>query len=579
MKVLLTTLLLTLFISCQKDRGIVHELDRIKSIGDTNTVEAFALIDSIRPIVRNSSQYAQMKFDLLSIRVADKAEIIPTSDSLIRRVFPYFMEKGTEREIQEVYYYAGSVYRDLEDYPRALSYFLKAKDICTKDFDSLMLRNTYSNLTYVYTSVQDYPNALKIAKIEYALSKEMGILNITDLNQLGTTLMHALFQQKDKSGRIFEESYGLLKKKWNEIRESDRYYYSFKILYYLCLTDRKVLAEECYKMVKREFPECPQTTFQKIAIMRYYMMKDRMEEAALLCRDALNGATHIEDRYDCVKYLFVIYSTMNNTEMAAYYGDKFRRINDTLDFGQRQILAATVNNQYKYHKERDKEMQLEKEGSRRRTTAILVVSASILLIILVALLYYRKKTILLRQLVERENDLARVKDLVHDKELALDKLEKNTAQLSSVLSEVQEKKDELSKKYDSQSSEIKSLQEHLKDIETEKKTILCDFMQAYFQSESKLKDEDFHSLMQKVTEGGIKMTENYWKTLYTIVDGQDPAFSRKVRDHVKPFNDEKVKYCYLMRYGLKSPQIKTIMNTKSSTHYRRMEELNWVWMN
>jgi tetratricopeptide (TPR) repeat protein len=578
MKVLLTTLLLTLFISCQKDRGIVHELDRIKSIGDTNTVEAFALTDSIRPIVRNSSQYAQMKFDLLSIRVADKAEIIPTSDSLIRRVFPYFMEKGTEREKQEVYYYAGSVYRDLEDYPRALSYFLKAKDICTKDFDSLMLRNTYSNLTYVYTSVQDFSNALTMAKEDYLLSKRMGIVDVTDLDQVGIALLNVGGAEREAES-FFEKSFRLLKKLWSTLNESDRHYYSISALRNFSKVGRKDLAEECYKMIEEEFPETPMTNVQKTYIASYYIMENRWEDAIHLYKEILNSRTTLEERYSCLKHLSYIYSTVNNTEMAAYYGDKFCRITDTLDFGQRQILAATVNNQYKYYKERDKEMQLEKEESRRRTTAILVVSASILLIILVALLYYRKKTILLRRLVERENDLARVKDLVHDKELALDKLEKDTAQLSSVLSEVQEKKDELSKKYDSQSSEIKSLQEHLKDIETEKKTILSDFMQAYFQSESKLKDEDFNSVMQKVTEGGIKMTENYWKTLYTIVDGQDPAFSRKVRDHVKPFNDEKVKYCYLMRYGLKSPQIKTIMNTKSSTHYRRMEELNWVWRN
>jgi hypothetical protein len=38
-----------------------------------------------------------------------------------------------------------------------------------------------------------------------------------------------------------------------------------------------------------------------------------------------------------------------------------------------------------------------------------------------------------------------------------------------------------------------------------------------------------------------------------------------------------VKYCYLMRYGMKSTQIMHVMNTKSSTHYRRMEDLSWVW--
>ncbi|MBR4921953.1 MAG: hypothetical protein IKZ62_11670, partial [Prevotella sp.] len=50
------------------------------------------------------------------------------SDLMIKKLMSYFEDKGSLNEKQEVFYYAGSVYRDLQDTPRALEYFLKSLD-------------------------------------------------------------------------------------------------------------------------------------------------------------------------------------------------------------------------------------------------------------------------------------------------------------------------------------------------------------------------------------------------------------------------------------------------------------------
>lgn len=600
MKSVFVTLLVLLFISCHKDSGVIKELDRIKTIGDTNSVEALSLLDSIRPYAANSSQYAQMKYDLLTVRVSDKAMIVPESDSLIKRVLPYFLKNGNTKEKQETYYYAGSVYRDLEDYPRALSYYLKAKELCVKDYDSLILRNTYSNLVFVYYGTQDFLKAFIMAKRSCLLSNELGILDPTDLNQLGISLLGAT-KDKEKAGKVFEESYRLLKSQWNTIPYSERLYHTSMLLHFFCLTDRLNLAEECYNLINSEFPGTQVTNTQKFNLAIYYIRKNRLSDAAAMLEDIMSGNTDVSMRYDCTKYLSEIYSVISDTKKAIYYSSLFRNLTDTVDFGGRQTMAATVNNQYKYYKEKNSEVRLIRKSEKWEKRVSIVTYVSIFVIALIIVLYFRNKSILLKKLFETETTLTRVKEKVREGKTQLAAQENHIASLHSELEKSQKTKNELDEKMNSQTIEIATLKETLENMAVEKtslekeaqkvkaqldgqfeetrrkKELFSGFMQAYFLSESKLKNEEFAGIMQKVADYSTPMTEAYWKKLYAVVDEQNPDFSQKVREHIQPFNEEKVKYCYLMRYGMKSTQIMHVMNTKSSTHYRRMEDLSWVW--
>lgn len=154
-----------LLISCSNyyDSSL-DRMERIKEIGNENPKMALVMLDSLEADIRNESDYVKNKYDLLKIRLNDKAENMPSSDIMIRRLIKYFEERGSISEKQEVYYYAGSIYRDLQDTPRALEYFFRSRDLAIdhKECDHIMLRNTYSNLQYIFYMVQDYPNAVEM---------------------------------------------------------------------------------------------------------------------------------------------------------------------------------------------------------------------------------------------------------------------------------------------------------------------------------------------------------------------------------------------------------------------------------
>ena len=159
-------------VSCSKE-NVLNELEQIKIIGDKNPQKALIMLDSLEIDMRESSDYIRSKYDLLRIRLNDKADNMPNSDIIIKRLIEYFEKKGSLSEKQEVYYYAGSIYRDLQDTPQALEYFLKSLDYTSsnRNYDTIMLRNTYSNLNYLYYRVQNYNDAVNMAKKELAICK------------------------------------------------------------------------------------------------------------------------------------------------------------------------------------------------------------------------------------------------------------------------------------------------------------------------------------------------------------------------------------------------------------------------
>ena len=140
-----TILVILLNTSCTNhcNEWLMYKLDEIKAMGDTLPKVAMRRLDSIKPLFENECEYMRNKLMLLGIRLHDKAYITHTSIKPIEDVCRYFEENGTVAEVQEAYYYMASVYRDLNDYPNAVTYFLKSAEIAenNSDIDGVLWEN------------------------------------------------------------------------------------------------------------------------------------------------------------------------------------------------------------------------------------------------------------------------------------------------------------------------------------------------------------------------------------------------------------------------------------------------------
>ena len=74
-----------LFVVSCSNHHTLDKLEQIKKIGNHEPDKALMMLDSLEIDVREENDYVKHKYDLLRIRLNDKAFIIPTSDIMIKQ--------------------------------------------------------------------------------------------------------------------------------------------------------------------------------------------------------------------------------------------------------------------------------------------------------------------------------------------------------------------------------------------------------------------------------------------------------------------------------------------------------------
>ena len=113
----------------REEHQLLESIEQIWQQSETDLSEANVRAEKLRDSVRVSSEYVRQKYNLLTIRLRDKKNIIPSSPDSAIQTLSYFANRKNAIDKERAYYYMGSAYRDLKDYPRAVSHFLNAIDV------------------------------------------------------------------------------------------------------------------------------------------------------------------------------------------------------------------------------------------------------------------------------------------------------------------------------------------------------------------------------------------------------------------------------------------------------------------
>ena len=111
---------------CTDNSRLRDEIDRAGRLADTRPDSAIALLDSLSPAIDQADRATRMRYDLMLIKSRDKTYIEHRNDSMIAPVVEYFTGHSDPDLTPLALYYAGRVYSDLGDAPRALDYFQQA---------------------------------------------------------------------------------------------------------------------------------------------------------------------------------------------------------------------------------------------------------------------------------------------------------------------------------------------------------------------------------------------------------------------------------------------------------------------
>lgn len=566
--------LLFLFFSCTHDETL-EKLDQIKVQGDTNPSLAIAMLDSLDMRVREESKYIKAKYDLLQIRLKDKADIVPTSDIVITRLVEYFDKHGSSLEKQEVYYYAGSVYRDLHDTPRSLSHFFQslqyAKE-CT-ECDTATLRNTYSNLQYLYYRVQNYTDALSMAKQELVLCSQINDDLVLPYMHIGSSFVG--LDSLKQAEKAFDSAFSIIKK------SNDDSAYQAALILLLCQYADFSCMNKARQVKARILtdPLYEYDAFSCIAFAQYYKSLGIEDSSVIYCRRVLDKHQDLYNMYDAAKLLYKIFNKQGDLEKANDYANIYMQLSDSIDFGERQTLAATVNNEYKYHLDQKKEQRLKEETEQYKNTLVGTLFVIFILICLFYTYYIHKKNKHLRAFIQLTSDFQRATNegeklrleiCNKEEELASSRIELRKA--SQELDLVRQDLERVTKELHESGEALKSKELQLSDKIEQNKT----FLNLLHQSELAGKAEDIIHTIRQSSNGLKEMRPADWKQFYQAVDEIYPHFKDRILQELGTFTEQQMQVCYLMRVGLSKPQIQNLTNLSRVTVWRWVKKYDWI---
>ena len=547
---------------------VVDRMDGIKAIGNKDPKLATKMLDSVYTDIVDASEYTKMKYELLRVRLNDKNDVIPTSNRMVEVLKDYFNSNGTSREKQEAYFYAGSVYRDLDDTPRAIENFynsieaIKESDEC----DTVLLRNAYSNLFCLFTNVQDDSTALEMADKEYFLSRKINDITIHSIMHWAESLVDD--GQKRRGEKYLDEAFDSIR--LEKYAEEDNYIYI--LLSYYSNLKLKDKANECYALIRRRGLK-RNDAFVAYIFGSYYEQQNLPDSAIACYLRIFNEGDNEYAMYDASKKLFHLYSQRGNLAAANRYGAEFIRLSKELDLSKNQKLAATVNNKYKYNLDR-KYVQDVEQGRTVYMRATVAVSVSLVLLALLFVIFYilkRNKT--LRQQIAVDRELGEAKEQYKK---ALEKLAENTQQLSTVKAELAASAELLrhsNADIDRYTADLQKAKEELAEKRRQSQTL----MQMLHRTEFSVQAEDVVISVKEAARGKRKLEGDDWLQLYAAVDSLYPGFRDILTERIGTFSEQQMQVCYLMRIGLNNPQIKNVSDVPRTTIWRWTKAYGWIY--
>lgn len=552
-----------LLLSCSdsENNALLYQLDDIKTMGDSLPIKAMSRLDSIKPLFALETEYMQNKLMLLDIRLRDKAYILPTTDDSIKVVCNFFEKYGTVKEKQEAYYYMGSVYRDLDDYPNSVTYFLKSISISKKNdsFDVSLLNCAYSQLSFIYNQQFNYHEALNVILDGLVVAEEHGLADerlymsvcyrYSDLNDTLQSIKYA-----DTVLKIIKEK-GVDKSNADVLASALGIFSAYGY---------KREAESCFKILK-QLPE-QSMPFNYSTNLTSYLANFVSVDSAAKNRQEFYGTTaDIESKYDAARWLTLYYAYKGDNKQAAEYAVKFIEANDEV-IEKRQFEHTTnAKNFFQYQRDKEEEMEIMHKAARDRQNLLIAISLSVVLLLSGLIFYFYRKKRLLDIILSKENRIRQVRALIEkrDKELDAEKaeIEKKQRELENVTAT----NNKLSKQLLAAEEDFKML--IAQNRELTKLTLMSDISE---------NAKDIVDKVKKAARGKYHLNDDEWKELLGAVDNLYPEFTYEVQAKFKRINEPMLRVCYLLKIGLSGPEIVNLTDYPRQTVWDRIKRIEKV---
>lgn len=128
---------------------------------EANPDSARLYLSTLDSVISTEPEETRMYYYLLKTKVADKLYVKHTSDSFMLQVVRFYAQKGDADKLMEAYYYLGSVYRDMNDAPRALKAFQRAAEAGKNSLNYRVLGRLYEQIGTLFAYQELYAESLQ----------------------------------------------------------------------------------------------------------------------------------------------------------------------------------------------------------------------------------------------------------------------------------------------------------------------------------------------------------------------------------------------------------------------------------
>lgn len=544
---ILLTIICLLSGSCQQSTTYPPAMRQAESLMEIYPDSADCLLQDLMDSISSYSEETQRYYQLLRIQANDKLYITHRSDSLINLIVDFYEKLGDEEKLMKAYYYQGSVYRDMNDAPKALKSFQQAIDLNCPDYD--LQARTYSQMGNLFAYQGLYEEAMDVHK------KSMNIYNKTGANRKMPFVLRDIARMYDVQ----------------ELVDSAMFYYKAACDYSLYLNDSvryyNLLGEfggflfESGRIEKAKrllkIAEQPNYLRDKSHIYlnlgNLYRKQQRNDSAYYYYHKALN-ISNIRKNYYSYKHLYFIEKENNNYAQAVGYIDKAIGLKEKIDSITQTEVVAKINALYNYQHTEKENLQLkQKEEMASNQLLFSFVVFVLIVIILLSIFIIQKKD--QQQILAKEQILRKyIEDKYAVSESIIIENEQKISDLEKSLIVAEQEKDELRIKYllvkkkrlKMQNAEILQIkeEEQLRINLFKQSSIYNEFMQAS-------KNEHVNISPQKCPEK--------WHELAEALDNTYPRFTERILNVCLQLTETELHVCRLTKMGISPSNIAIIL--------------------
>lgn len=551
---------LSLLCSCgdnRNERQLLDSIEQTWQLCETSPSEAQRRAARMRDSVRISSEYVRQSYDLLQIRLRDKCDVIPSSPDSALRVLEYFAKRKDAVNKQRAYYYMGSAYRDLKDYPRAVSHFCTAVEMAEhgRGADTLVWQNSLSQLRYLYMLGLNYEEELKVAERSVQLAKLSG-------KNLGWCLMDAAsaYHHLNDTLRCLQycdAAYEVIQ------QECFPQKYERVLSYMLAIYSGYKHYDKLAPLLRQlmQLPERQRPMNYEICLAKFHEDAHEPDSALSHYMAYYNRVNSVSGRYEASAGLQRCYLQKGDFRQAALWGCRLYDTNDSIIAQRAFEQTQRARNEYFYHRDKEAEEAIMQRDIR--IIFVSVVSVLVLLSILmgwVAFYSFRKKKFM-EEIIGKDKTLDAIKEDIRSRTMELEQKKQEIAQLGRQLDEAEQT---------IAASKIQ-FENALKDLE-QRTMVNKELTRIALLNNATDKADDVIDYFRKVATGQAMLKPGSWKDLMAAIETLYPGFQETVQGRMHKQLREPLLYTIcLMKIGLRPVQIAQVMDAKIQTVWNRVK--------